>query len=214
MCASEGRASLITAGSEEHLARPPGGSPSEEPHVPQEGVHCSIPAESPAGSQCKPCPVFLRPQCSLTHISRQGFGCVDNVESLCALPGSSLSGVFLCPHARSKSGLYLCLLSTPRAGALLITDSWLLQELGGGMVVRSVLGEGDTLGPSVYTTCSLYRRALHWPTSRREICSHSPWISACPTSRTSGKGGWAKGGFGAFLVDLLGRVLGTGKYHS
>lgn len=102
MCAREGRASLITAGSEEHLVRPPGGSPSEEPRVPQEVAHCSIPAESLAGSQCKPClglqstPTSVPPVLSDSDFKARLWVCGQCGESLCptwllSLPVVSLS---------------------------------------------------------------------------------------------------------------------------
>lgn len=127
--ASDGGASLITVGSEAHRARPPGSSSSEESLVPQEVVHCGLPAESLAGSQCKPClglqstplaelefcqtPRSCAPQGYLTQTSRQVFGHVDKVGGLCALPGLSQGGGgFLCLCGRSGSGLSVCFLST------------------------------------------------------------------------------------------------------
>lgn len=89
---------------------------------------------------------------------------------------------------------------TPRAGAALpplFTESWLMTSKGRRWPVgwRSGLsGEGDLLGPSTYTTCSLHWRALHRPTSHSETGSHSPF-SACPSSRTSGNRGRTKVGF-------------------
>lgn len=158
------------------------------------------------------------------QLSRRRFGQVHNEGGLCACRGPSPWGVSH-PCGRARGCLRVCSPHSWGGGCPLSSLRLELaygfegQELGGRMLVRATLGEGDALGPPPPPDAPPVRHLcagvpLTSPTSHGDIGPYLPLSSASHLSPEPLGRGLGKGRSCALLGDLLGRALNTVQSHS